>query len=357
MSTTTNLLLTQPDIGQQVETLLATNQATLDAAIAGRLTKSVAGSSDVTLTPAEARNCELEFTGALTGNIAVILPVATGSDRNVVAYNNTTGAYTLTVKIAGGTGIVVPQQGRVLLTHDGTNVLQPAPSADFITGLQLSWVSATAVTVQTGAAFIQSLGSVIAVGAAVAKTGLSLSNSTTYHVYLYLNAGAPDVEIVTAAPATAYFGTARSKTADTSRRYLGSIRTDGSGNIYNFYHFAAQGLVRYRVDHHSSPFRLISAGTATTETSITAGNAVVPTTSRLAWVHITNTASSASVAYFGTSDDSVTVPSGGGLDRSDGGSNMDAPLMLDSAQAFTYAYDSAPSGALYLDVLGYVFER
>ena len=43
-----------------------------DAAVAGRLSKSVAGSSNITLTTTEARNQILEFTGTLTGNINVV---------------------------------------------------------------------------------------------------------------------------------------------------------------------------------------------------------------------------------------------------------------------------------------------
>jgi hypothetical protein len=42
--------------------------------IVGRLSKSVAGGSDVTLTAAEARNQILEFTGTLTANINVVMP-------------------------------------------------------------------------------------------------------------------------------------------------------------------------------------------------------------------------------------------------------------------------------------------
>jgi len=86
----------------------------------GRLSKSVAGGSDVTLTAAEARNEILEFTGALTANINVIVP--TVADQWTV-YNNTTGAFTLKVKTAAGTGIFVLQGRRTLLYGDGTNVV------------------------------------------------------------------------------------------------------------------------------------------------------------------------------------------------------------------------------------------
>lgn len=88
----------------------------------GRLSKSVAGSADVTLTEAEANNVILNFSGTLTGNIDVIVPLGT-KPRMWFVTNNTTGAYTLTVKGATGTGIDVDQGDKALLAQDGTNVV------------------------------------------------------------------------------------------------------------------------------------------------------------------------------------------------------------------------------------------
>lgn len=85
-----------------------------------QLVKSVAGNTDVTLTSAEAANQVQQYTGALTGNINVIVPT------NVAQYfvfNNTTGAFTLKVKTAAGTGIFVAQGTRTILLCDGTNVV------------------------------------------------------------------------------------------------------------------------------------------------------------------------------------------------------------------------------------------
>lgn len=87
----------------------------------GYLSKSVAGASDITLTDAEARNAVHEYTGALTGNIAVIVPAEA---KPYSVFNNTSGAYTLTVKTSGGSGIAVTQGKKVLLVCDGTNVVQ-----------------------------------------------------------------------------------------------------------------------------------------------------------------------------------------------------------------------------------------
>jgi hypothetical protein len=87
--------------------------------VVGRLSKSVAGGVDVTLSANEARNQILEFTGALTANINVILPAVPGLWW---VFNNTTGNFTLTVKTAAGTGVIITQGLRALLIGDGTNV-------------------------------------------------------------------------------------------------------------------------------------------------------------------------------------------------------------------------------------------
>jgi hypothetical protein len=94
--------------------------------LTGILTLSVAGSANVTLTRAQAANDVLQFTGLLTGNIQVIVPLA--ADEWIV-YNNTTGAFSLTVIGATGTGVAVTQGQRVIVYSDGTNVVQAAVSS------------------------------------------------------------------------------------------------------------------------------------------------------------------------------------------------------------------------------------
>lgn len=85
-----------------------------------KLTKSVAGSADVTLSATEYANGVMEFTGVLTGNINVILPTAVN-----VYYvtNSTTGAYTLTVKTAAGTGVAITQATQNIVYCDGANIV------------------------------------------------------------------------------------------------------------------------------------------------------------------------------------------------------------------------------------------
>lgn len=82
--------------------------------------KSVAGGSDVTLTAQEAANPILSFTGTLTANINVIVPAAS---HQWIVNNNTSGAYSVTLKTAAGTGILIPQGQSMILYCDGVNVV------------------------------------------------------------------------------------------------------------------------------------------------------------------------------------------------------------------------------------------
>ncbi len=86
----------------------------------GVLTLSVAGAANVTLTAIQAGNGTLIFTGALTASIAVIVPATA---KRWIVQNSTTGAYTLTVKTASGTGVAVAQGKIRSVWCDGTNVL------------------------------------------------------------------------------------------------------------------------------------------------------------------------------------------------------------------------------------------
>jgi hypothetical protein len=87
----------------------------------GRLSLSVAGAANVTLTQAQVLNQILEFTGALTASISVIVPLAVKEYR---IFNNTTGAFTLTIIGATGTGTAIAQTKRAIIYSDGTNVVR-----------------------------------------------------------------------------------------------------------------------------------------------------------------------------------------------------------------------------------------
>lgn len=151
----------------------------------------------------------------------------------------------------------------------GSGVINIVPP-DYISGLKMIWNSATSISVTTGAACRPSDSLLMMPAALITKSGLTLTASTWYHLYLYMNGTNPDVEIVTTAPAAAYFGSGCAKAGDTTRRYLGSIRTDASGNILQFTHIA--DMIAW-----ASNVRVITAGTATVPTAFDCSTGAGPT--------------------------------------------------------------------------------
>lgn len=230
---------------------------------------------------------------------------------------------------------------------------------DFLTGLQLEWVSATAINVKPGSAWVSGTGR-LKVAATIAKTALALGANAWGHVYLYSNAGVATVEVVTTAPVSAGFGAAYQKTGDATRRYLGSVRTDASGNILNFYHYDGN-RIRYRANVNN--MLVLNAGVATGETNVSCAS-FVPVTSRVAFLHLQNTGTNATDLWVGAgsgaSDDSVTPPTSGLAVVGTGGQKgWVGEVPLNASQQFSYAYGPlAPTGGgAYCYVYGYHFDR
>jgi hypothetical protein len=109
-----------------------TNLIILQQAIAGYDSIALNATTGATLTftnglPSDGKNAVLEFTGTITGNVDVTIPSdSTGPDEKVyIIKNNTTGAFTVTVKVAGQTGVTfsATDKGTKLLYLNGTDVV------------------------------------------------------------------------------------------------------------------------------------------------------------------------------------------------------------------------------------------
>ncbi|MEE9103567.1 phage tail protein [Pseudomonas nitroreducens] len=90
--------------------------------VSGSMVKSVAGAVDVVLTADEVGYGMLTFTGALTANINVIVPNIYGQ---WVVHNRTSGAFSLTLKTAVGTGVAVTQGRQRTLVCNTVDVYSP----------------------------------------------------------------------------------------------------------------------------------------------------------------------------------------------------------------------------------------
>tara|TARA_E500000318_G_scaffold90127_1_gene87869 strand:+ start:140 stop:1165 length:1026 start_codon:yes stop_codon:yes gene_type:complete len=126
----------------------------VDSSVKGYQNVNVAGSSNVTLTSNnstsntdddatddQVHNAVLEFSGALTGNINVFTDAV---ETKYIAFNNTSGSYTLTFGPASGTGVALKQGAKTIVYTDGTTMFDVTQDLGDIQATALS--SNTTVT-------------------------------------------------------------------------------------------------------------------------------------------------------------------------------------------------------------------
>lgn len=236
-------------------------------------------------------------------------------------------------------GLVTPMSG------------QPIP-AGYIDGLKMEWVSGTQIRFTSGSAYIPSLGRALTLAAAVTKTP-TLAANTWYHAYLYSNAGTPDVEVTTTAPDTPYNGTARTKTGDTSRRYLGSAKTLPSAADLVPFIVDSLGEQRWLLSNPSPPLRCLANGMQTARTTVSLAPAM-PITATHAILQVSNTASD---QYCNMSVPGALVNSMIGIPPGGSASSNLITFPTSANQQVDYIYGATPNGGLYIDVVGFACAR
>jgi len=97
-----------------------TSNGSTSAASFDYTTVNIAGTGTYTLTGAELNRISYQLTGVLTGNRDVVVP---NTVQQYWVNNQTTGAFTVTVKTAAGTGQTITQGGQAIVYCDGTNVV------------------------------------------------------------------------------------------------------------------------------------------------------------------------------------------------------------------------------------------
>jgi hypothetical protein len=90
---------------------------------AGRLQLAMSDGNQ-TLTAAQARNRILRFTGTLTAQRNIVVPLA---EQEWIVNNNTTGGFGLQFIGPTGTGVVVAAARHAIIYSDGTNVVRVTP--------------------------------------------------------------------------------------------------------------------------------------------------------------------------------------------------------------------------------------
>jgi len=111
------------------------------------LSIDVAGTGNYTLSTFQLNRVSYNLFGALTGNRSIIVPATV---QQYWITNATTGAFTLTVKTAAGTGIVVPAGQAYILYCNGTNVVQGQTSSGVTTPISIA-DGGTGATTASGA--------------------------------------------------------------------------------------------------------------------------------------------------------------------------------------------------------------
>lgn len=122
---TTNKSIEKPANGDYVNTWstpVNSDWDIIDTSLGGTTTINATGASGtVTLSTSQYRPPTIIITGVLTASVTYRIPSGIGG--HWVIYNNTSGAFSITIDSGGGgTSSVVPQGFRVLVYSDGTNI-------------------------------------------------------------------------------------------------------------------------------------------------------------------------------------------------------------------------------------------
>ena len=226
------------------------------------------------------------------------------------------------------------------------SAVQGGAAPCFIEGLYLTWLSATSISLGTGAAFIPGTGKIIQVSSSIIVSGLSLAANAWYYVYLYDNAGMPAVEVVTTQPSAIYFGIARTKAGDSSRRYMGAIKTNASGQVLQFQH-EPTGFIYWIAATNGAPFRVLNGGVQTAPVAFSLGP-VIPPVSFTALINVSPSTTPALLYHASALGQMIRQQTAtavlGGL-----------PFPLDATQRMGYAVLSG--GSVIIDVCGFLNER
>lgn len=180
------------------------------------------------------------------------------------------------------------------------------------------------------------------------------------HFYLANDNGTLSFEASATAPADPYQGTARTKSNDPTRRYLGSLYFGSDGKTMAFTHSQA-GDRANRIDFTPpggaavSQATLLSLATSTSAVNVNAAQ-LVPITCRILYALIDN--SSPSDAYLSTPDFGTVSPSNYLLSIK-GGQAGQFDVVVNGNQQLTYMLNSAliTVGGLTIRVRGYLFDR
>lgn len=156
----------------------------------------------------------------------------------------------------------------------------------YISGLDINYTTSGSLSVLSGGAYVPGLNKVVFVTGTLTQSIPIVSTNTSgswQNIYLGENNGVPFIQVTGTAPSTPYSGVARSKTGDTTLRYLGSVYCDTGGYLYRFNSSVYGNVWRINWVENVSVFPFQFANVSGTVTAATVINVpwLVPPTSGL----------------------------------------------------------------------------
>jgi len=168
-----------------------TNLGTLiEQSISGYVTQAITDGSGANTTitipngaTGVARNMVIEMTGALTfSTTSLIVPA---NKKLYFIFNNTSGGFAVTVKVSGQTGVLVPNGKKVILTSNGTDIVEAANQVvgAFGVGGALTVTGQSNLSATTGAS-IGASNSGFSIGALGGTDRITYTTGTTLFEFL-----------------------------------------------------------------------------------------------------------------------------------------------------------------------------
>lgn len=233
------------------------------------------------------------------------------------------------------------------------------PNDSRIVGLKLSVAAdGKTVSVSDGLAYLPATGRILSQSSMTLLVD-GVVNAWR-HFYLGNDNGTLSFEASATVPADPYQGTARTKSNDPTRRYLGSLYFGIAGTTMAFIH-SQPGDRANRIDFTPpggaavAQATLLSLATATGSTNVNAAN-IVPLTCRILYALIDN--SSPFDAYISTPDYG-NVSASNFLLMVKGGGGGQYDVVVNGNQQLTYMLNSIliTVGGLTIRIRGYLFDR
>lgn len=228
--------------------------------------------------------------------------------------------------------------------------------AGFITGFKLEKTAARTVRVSSGVAHIESSNSIAQSNSSITKS-FTLSGPSFGYVYIYiLPNGDSDIEVSNVVPSNPYFGTARSKSGDASKRFLGCLFIDAAGNIVPF--IMVGNFISY-LNAWAPSNRFLSNGQQVSNTTVSA-SVYVPPVARLVKLYAQNTSTTSSVNLRAFDDSSSSYSQIFSIDPAPASGLTSSQIFefsLSQSREMQYMHSATPNGGAFLNIAGYFFER